>query len=72
VILRGSAKAVLLKTEYGNIPIVVSTFYDGREFGESTIYQVSETVTAEMIAEMNRQKYTCEAMEETFVLTLHK
>jgi hypothetical protein len=54
VILRGSAKAVLLKTEYGNIPIVVSTFYDGREFGESTIYQVSETVTAEMIAEMNR------------------
>ena len=49
VILRGSAKAILIKQEYGNIPIIVSTFYDGREFGESTIYQVSNEISPEMV-----------------------
>lgn len=38
VILRGSTKAILLKKEYGFIPFVVNTFYDGREFGEVTLY----------------------------------
>jgi len=72
VILRGSAKAILIKQEYGNIPIIVSTFYDGREFGESTLYQVSNEITPEMVAELNKQKYTCEAMEETYVLMIDK
>ncbi len=63
VILRGSAKAILIKEEYGNIPIIVSTFYDGKEFGESTIYQVSNEITPDMMTELNKQKYTCEAME---------
>jgi hypothetical protein len=54
VILRGSAKAILIKQEYGNIPIIVSTFYDGREFGESTLYQVSKEITPEMVAELNK------------------
>jgi len=54
VILRGSAKAILIKQEYGNIPIIVSTFYDGREFGESTLYQVSKEITPEMVSELNK------------------
>lgn len=54
VILRGSAKAIMIKTEFGNIPIIVSTFYDGREFGETTLYEVSEKLTSEMVEELNR------------------
>ena len=42
--LRGSTKAILIKKDYGNIPIVVQTFYDGKEFGEVTQYQVSENL----------------------------
>lgn len=72
VILRGSVKAILIKEEYGYIPIIISTFYDGKEFGESTIYQVSNEITPEMMTELNKQKYTCEAMEETFVLKIDK
>ena len=45
VIIRGSVKAILTKKEYGFIPIIVNTFYDGRDFGEATLYQVSEHLT---------------------------
>lgn len=72
VIIRGSAKAILIKWEYGYIPFVVSTFYDGRDFGEVTLYQVSENLTEENVKELNKQKYTAEAMEPTFVLALDK
>lgn len=72
VMLRGSAKAILIKKEYGFIPFVVNTFYDGKEFGEVTLYQVSDRLTPEQVQELNRQKYTCEAMERTFVLALDK
>lgn len=70
--LRGSAKAILIKKEYGYIPFVVNTFYDGKEFGEVTLYQVSDNLTPEQVQDLNRQKYTCEAMEKTYVLTLDK
>lgn len=72
VIVRGSTNAIMQKKEYGNIPIVGSTFYDGREFGESTLYQVSENLTEAMVKELNQQKYTCEAMEPTYILALDK
>ena len=72
VIIRGSTKGILTKKEYGFIPIVVNTFYDGREFGEATHYQVSEKLTQSMVTELNKQKFTCEAMELTFVLALDK
>ena len=72
VILRGSVKAILTKQEFGFIPIEVSTFYDGREFGESALYQVSDRLSQEMVDDLNRQKYTCEAMEPTYVLLLDK
>jgi hypothetical protein len=61
--IRGSAKAILIKKEYGYIPFIVNTFYDGKEFGEVTLYQVSDKLTPEMVNELNLQKYTCEAME---------
>jgi hypothetical protein len=70
--LRGSAKAVLIKKEYGYIPFIINTFYDGQEFGEVTLYQVSDKLTPEMVSELNKQKYTCEAMERTYVLMLEK
>ena len=72
VILRGSTKAILSKKDYGNIPIVVSTFYDGKEFGEITQYEVSENLTPDMVKQLNKQKYTCEAMEQSFILALEK
>lgn len=52
--LRGSTKAILIKKDYGNIPIVVQTFYDGKEFGEITQYQVSENLDQEMVHQLNR------------------
>jgi hypothetical protein len=70
--LRGSTKATLLKQEYGCIPLVVNTFFDGQEFGESTLYQVSDTLTEEMVKELNKQKYSCEAMELTYLLEVDK
>lgn len=54
VILRGSTKAILIKQEYGYIPFVVSTFYDGGEFGEVTLYQVSDNLTLDMVTELNK------------------
>lgn len=49
VMLRGSAKAILIKKEYGFIPFIVNTFYDGKEFGEVTLYQVSDKLTPQMV-----------------------
>ena len=54
IIIRGSAKAILTKKEYGYIPFVISTFYDGRDVGEGTLYQVSEHLTPEMVTELNK------------------
>jgi CRP-like cAMP-binding protein len=49
VILRGSVKVTLVKEDYGLIPIVINTIYDGREFGETNHYEVSENLSSEMI-----------------------
>lgn len=49
VVLRGSTKAILSKKDYGNIPIVVSTFYDGKVFGEVNLYEVSENLDEDMV-----------------------
>ena len=54
VILRGSAKAILIKKDYGNIPIAINTFYDGKEFGEVNLYEESETLDAKMVEELNK------------------
>ena len=40
--------------------------------GEITLYQVSENLTQQMVNELNKEKYTCEAMELTYVLALDK
>jgi len=70
--IRGSANVVIRKKDYGNIPIIINTIYDGKEFGESTLYEESENLSQEMVKELNRQKYTCVASELCFVLTLKK
>lgn len=72
VILRGSTKAIVTKKEYGFVPFVMTTFYDGCEFGEAIHYQVSADLTPEMVTELNKQKYTCEASETTYLLRLDK
>lgn len=54
MILRGSAKAILIKKDYGNIPIAINTFYDGKEFGEVNLYEESETLDAKMVEELNK------------------
>eukprot|EP00347_Sterkiella_histriomuscorum_P024525 403330805 len=72
VILRGSTKAILIKKDYGNIPIVINTFYDGKEFGEVNLYEESETLNAEMVKQLNKQKYTCETMEDSYIISLEK
>jgi CRP-like cAMP-binding protein len=72
VLLRGSVKAILIKKDYGNIPIAINTFYDGKEFGEVNFYEESDTLSAEMVRQLNRQKYTCQTMEESFIIALDK
>ena len=44
----------MIKKEFGNIPIIASTFYDGREFGETTLYEVPEKLTSEMVGDLNK------------------
>ena len=52
--LRGSVKAILIKKDYGNIPIVINTYYDGKEFGEVNLYEESENLSAEMVKQLNK------------------
>jgi hypothetical protein len=33
---------------------------------------ISNEITPDMVTELNKQKYTCEAMEETFVFKIDK
>ncbi len=72
MLIRGSVKAILIKKDYGNIPIVMNTYYDGREFGEVNLYEVSENLTSEMVKQLNKQKYTCETMEKCYIAILDK
>ncbi|CDW85001.1 camp-dependent protein kinase regulatory subunit [Stylonychia lemnae] len=72
VLLRGSVKAILIKKDYGNIPIIINTYYDGKEFGEVNFYEESENLNSEMVVQLNKQKYTCEAMEDSYVICLEK
>ena len=63
---------MLRKADFGNIPIIINSIYDGKEFGETNHYEVSENLSQEMVNHLNKQKYTCEAIEESFVLLLEK
>eukprot|EP00350_Pseudokeronopsis_sp_OXSARD2_P012747 CAMPEP_0170554328 /NCGR_PEP_ID=MMETSP0211-20121228/12170_1 /TAXON_ID=311385 /ORGANISM="Pseudokeronopsis sp., Strain OXSARD2" /LENGTH=122 /DNA_ID=CAMNT_0010863283 /DNA_START=1427 /DNA_END=1795 /DNA_ORIENTATION=+ len=52
--------------------MIVHVVYDGREFGEIGFYEVSENLTEEMVSELNKQKYTCQAVEKSQILILNK
>jgi hypothetical protein len=54
IILRGSTKAIVNKKEFGFVPFVMTTFYDGCDFGEAIHYEVSNDLTPEMVIELNK------------------
>jgi hypothetical protein len=35
----------LIKKELGDVPIVINSYYDGKEFGETNLYQESESLS---------------------------
>lgn len=49
VLLRGSVSLILNKEEYGHLPIIICTIYDGKEFGEVNRYEVSDNLSLEMV-----------------------
>mmetsp|Transcript_6616 Transcript_6616/g.5919 ORF Transcript_6616/g.5919 Transcript_6616/m.5919 type:complete len:135 (-) Transcript_6616:726-1130(-) len=63
---------MLHQKDFGGNPMIVHVVYDGREFGEIGFYEVSENLTEEMVSELNKQKYTCQAVEKSQILILNK
>ena len=54
VLLRGSIKVMLRKADFGNIPIIINSIYDGKEFGDTNHYEVSENLSQEMVNHLNK------------------
>ena len=62
----------MVKEELGYIPVIISNIYDGKDFGETNHYSESENLTANMIDSLNRQKYTCTALEMSHIMLINK
>lgn len=53
--------------------MIISTFYDGSQFGELSNFQSqADVLSPEMIKELQKQKCTCHANEDSYVLVMNK
>jgi hypothetical protein len=72
VIIRGTVCVKVDKEELGNIEVNSRICYDGDYCGELAHYEVSQSLTKEMIENLNKQRSTCLAMEDCEVLVIDK
>jgi CRP-like cAMP-binding protein len=72
VIIKGTVCINIVKEELGFIPFNSKIAYDGDYFGELAHFEKSETLKQEVVNELNKQRSTCMAMEECYVLEIDK
>lgn len=72
MIIKGTISVQAIKDELGNVPVNLKTCYDGDYVGELAHFEISESLTQEMVDVLNRQRTTCVTMEECLVLEINK
>ncbi|CDW86496.1 cyclic nucleotide-binding domain containing protein [Stylonychia lemnae] len=73
VIVKGSVCVRVIKEELGNVPVNTRICYDGDYIGELAHFEVSESLTQEIVDELNKQRVTTKALEyPTYMLQLNK
>ena len=58
IVVRGSVKVKMQNKEFGEIPLVINTLYDGDYFGELALFEESENLSKELAEELNKRKET--------------
>ena len=71
-VLRGTVVISVKNNDMGNLPVVIKILYDGQDFGEQVMLKESENLTQEVIDELNQQKCTTYANENSYILTFSK
>ena len=72
MIIKGTVCIKVDKEELGHIPVNYRVCYDGDYFGEIAHFEASEKLKPEVLEELNRQRATTIAMEETYALQMNK
>jgi hypothetical protein len=62
----------LKKDEYGGQPIIINNLFDGATVGETGYYEESSGLSADMVRQLNMQKYSAIAQEPTMLFVFSK
>ena len=72
VIIKGSVSITVVKEEFGNVPVIIKTCYDGDYFGELAHFEGKEGQDSASLENLNMQRQTCIALEHSYILEINK